>query len=132
MRNALADLLSGKPGRDWNAYFLMVDRRSDEKDALEKEVRDAKRVPDTTPSRPLENYASEYENPAYGTARVSVVNGGLVLQWSRMTIPLTHFHYDVFSAKSEYDDVDEHVAFGLDPNREVKTLTFFGERFARK
>jgi CubicO group peptidase (beta-lactamase class C family) len=132
MRNALADLLSGKPGRDWNAYFLMVDRRADEKDALEKDVRDAKRIPDTTPSRPLENYAGEYENAAYGTARVSVVNGGLVLQWSRMTIPLTHFHYDVFSAKSEYDDVDEHVTFSLDPNREVKTLTFFGERFTKK
>jgi CubicO group peptidase (beta-lactamase class C family) len=132
MRNALADLLSGKPGRDWNAYYLMVDRRADEKDLAEKQARDAKRIPGTTPSRPLESYAGDYESPAYGVAKVSLVNGGLVLQWSRMTIPLTHFHYDVFSAVSEYDDVDEQVTFGLGPEREVKTLTFFGQRFLRK
>lgn len=132
MRNSLADLLSNKPGRDWNSYYLMVDRRADEKGAAEKAARDAKRVPDTTPSRPLEDYAGEYESPAYGTAKVSVVNGGLMLQWSRMSIPLTHFHYDVFSAVSEYDDVDEQVTFALGTEREVKTLTFFGERFTRK
>lgn len=132
MRNALADLLSSKPGRDWNAYYLMVDRHSDEKDAAEKEARDAKRIADTTPSRPLESYTGDYENPAYGVAKISLVNGALMLQWSRMTIPLDHFHYDVFSAKSEYDDVDEQVTFGLDPNREVKTLTLFGERFVKK
>lgn len=132
MRNSLADLLSNKPGRDWNAYYLMIDRRSDEKSAAEKEARDAKRIPDTTPSRPLESYAGEYESAAYGIAKVSMVDGGLVLQWSRMTIPLTHFHYDVFNAVSEYDDVDEQVAFGIAPDREVKALTLFGERFTRK
>lgn len=132
MRNALADLLSSKPGRDWNAYFLMVDRHSDEKDAAETAARDAKRVPDTTPSRALESYAGEYTNEAYGVAKVSVVNGALTLQWNRMTVPLTHFHYDVFSAKSEYDDLDEQVTFGLDATHEVKTLTFFGERFVKK
>lgn len=132
MRNALADLLSGKPGRDWNAYYLMIDRRSDEKSAAEKEARDAKRIPDTTPSRALAEYAGEYESPAYGTAKVSLVEGGLVLQWSRMTIPLAHFHYDVFSAVSEYDDVDEQVTFTLAPDRTVETLTFFGERFSRR
>ena len=132
MRNSLADLLSNKPGRDWNAYYLMIDRRADEKSAAEKAVRDAKRIPDTNPSRPLENYAGEYQSPAYGIAKVSVVDGALVLQWSRMTIPLTHFHYDVFNAVSEYDDVDEQVVFGVAPDREVKTLTFFGERFTKK
>ena len=132
MRNALADLLSGKPGRDWNAYFLMVDRRSDEKSEAEKEARNAKRIPNTTPTLPLEKYAGEYESPAYGTATVAIVDGHLVLQWSRMTIPLTHFHYDVFTAVSEYDDVDEQVTFTLGEAREIQTLTFFGERFSKK
>jgi hypothetical protein len=132
MRNGLADLLSGKPGRDWNAYYLMVDRRSDEKGEAEKEARNAKRVPGTTPSRPLENYTGEYESPGYGTAKVSLVDGHLVLQWSRMTIPLTHFHYDVFNATSESDDVDEMATFALGPDREVQSLTFFGEKFTKK
>ncbi|HEV7767432.1 MAG TPA: serine hydrolase [Thermoanaerobaculia bacterium] len=132
MRNQLADLLTGKQGRDWNSYYLMVDRRADEKDDAEKIARDAKRVMETTPSQPLEKYVGEYESPAYGVAKISLVDGRLTLQWSRMTIPLTHFHYDVFSAYSEYDDVDEQVTFGLGAEREVRALTFFGERFARK
>lgn len=132
MRNALADLLSGKPGRDWNAYYLMVDRRSDEKGEAEKEARNAKRVPDTKPSRALENYVGDYESPGYGTARITLVDGHLVLQWSGMTIPLTHFHYDVFNATSDYDDVDEQVTFTLGAEHEVKTLTFFGERFVKR
>jgi CubicO group peptidase (beta-lactamase class C family) len=132
MRNAIADLLSGKPGRDWNAYYLMVDRRADEKGAAEKEARNAKRVLGTSPSRPIESYTGEYESPAYGTAKVTIVDGQLLLQWSRMSVPLTHFHYDVFSAVSEYDDVDEQVTFSLGAEGDVRTLTFFGERFTRK
>jgi CubicO group peptidase (beta-lactamase class C family) len=131
MRNALADLLSGKPSRDWNAYYLMIDRRADEKDEAEKQERLSKRVLGTTPTHPLESYAGEYVSEAYGTAKVTVVDGKLVLQWNQLTIPMTHFHYDVFSAVSEPDDVDEQVAFGLDDARKVKTLTLFGERFGK-
>ena len=50
----------------------------------------------------------------------------------QLTIPLTHFHYDVFHAVSDYDDVDELVTFGLDAERNVKSLTLFGENFGRK
>ena len=131
LRNALADMLSAKPMRDWNAYYLMVDRKSDEKEAKDREERLAKRIPNTTPSRPLDAYAGEYENPAYGTVKVTLVNGGLVLQWSRMTIPLSHFHYDTFTARSEYDDVDEEVTFALSPEHAVDGLTVFGEKFSR-
>ena len=132
LRNSLADMLSGKPQRDWNAYYLMIDRRSDEKDAKAREDRMAKRILNTTPTRPLADYAGTYENKAYGPATITAVDGALVLQWTRMTIPLTHFHYDVFNATSAYDDVDEQVTFGLDAEREVRTLMFFGERFTRK
>jgi CubicO group peptidase (beta-lactamase class C family) len=132
LRNALADMLTGKMGRDWNAYYLMVDRRADEKDAKEKAARQAKRQPNTTPSHPLVAYAGEYESRAYGTVKISLVQDGLALQWNRLTVPLAHFHYDVFTAVSELDDVDEQVAFATDPDGEVKTLTFYGETFTRR
>jgi CubicO group peptidase (beta-lactamase class C family) len=132
MRNALADLLTTKSSRDWSAYYRIVDRRSDERDADEKEVRDAKRVPNTTPTHPLEAYAGTYQNAAYGTATVTVVDGHLVLQWSRMTLPLTHFHYDIFSAVSEADDVDEQVTFTIGVKREITALTLFDEHFTKK
>lgn len=131
LRNALVDLLSGKNGRDWNPYYLMIDRKYDEKEAKEKEERFAKRIAGTTPTLPLAAYAGEYENAAYGTARISEVDGQLVFQWNRLTIPLAHFQFDTFTAESSYDDVDEQVVFGFDGERKVKTLTIFGEQFSR-
>ena len=132
MRNGLADLLTNKNGRDWNPYYLMIERKVNDKEARELAERNAKRVAGTTPTHPLARYAGEYTNGAYGKALVSIVDDKLVLQWNRMTVPLTHFHYDVLNALSEYDEVDEQVTFGLDPTKEVKTLTLFGETFERK
>ena len=131
LRNSLADLLSGKPQRDWNAYYLMIDRRADEKDAKDREERMAKRVPNTTPTRALADYAGTYENTAYGPATITLVDGALVLQWNRLTIPLQHFHYDVFIAYSQRDDVDEEVVFDLGETREVEGFSLFGEKFAK-
>lgn len=131
VRNALLDLLSGKPGRDWNAYYLMVDRKADEKEDRERMERKARAIKGTQPSRPLEAFAGEYHNHPYGTARVTKVNGGLVLQWSRMTLPLEHLQYDVFSAWSEWDGVDENVVFALGEDGTINTLTIFGQTFRR-
>jgi CubicO group peptidase (beta-lactamase class C family) len=131
LRNSLADMLTGKPSRDWNAYYLMIDRKFDEKAEKDKQERKAKRKTGTQPSRPVEAYAGTYQNGAYGTAKISNVNGGLVLQWQRLTVPLTHFHYDVFSAESEYDDLDEEIVFSMAADGEVDGMTFYGEKFSR-
>ncbi len=132
MRNALADMLSGKPGRDWNAYYLMVDRKADEKEAYERQERRAKAPKGTQPSKPLESFAGEYTNDVYGTAKITIVNGAPVFQWNRMTIPLEHLHHDVFTAYSEWDGVDENVVFAHGQEGTIETLTVFGERFERR
>jgi CubicO group peptidase (beta-lactamase class C family) len=131
LRNTLADMLTGKPLRDWNAYYLMIDRKLDEKDAKDKAAHKATRKPDTHPSRELAAYAGTYTNKAYGDVKISLVRDGLVLQWNRLMVPLTHFHYDIFNAESEYDELDEDVAFALGADGEVATLTLFGESFRR-
>ncbi len=132
LRNSLADILSGKPPRDWNAYYLMIERKADEKEEKEKTDRKARRVANAPPSRPLDAYAGVYEGAAYGPAKVSLVNGNLVLEWSRMTVPLAHFQFDVFSAESEYHEIDEQVVFGVGATGSVDSLTLFGEKFVRK
>jgi CubicO group peptidase (beta-lactamase class C family) len=132
IRNSLLDLLLHKPAaRDWNAYYLALEAKSDEKDETKKREREAKRRPDTNPSRELPAYAGTYTNAAYGPATISVDNGGLVLHWMRLTLPLTHDQYDTFDAHSDPDDVDEQLTFRLGPDGEVKTLTLFGEEFGR-
>lgn len=132
LRNTLADALTGKMSRDWNAYYLMLDARATEKAKKAKEERLAKRRSGTTPSHPLADYAGTYASSAYGTATVTLVNGQLVLQWNQMTVPLTHWHYDVFLAESSIDDLDELVTFAGDGEGLVKTLTFFGQTFSRR
>lgn len=131
LRNAFADMLTGKPTRDWNAIYLASERKEDEKTAKDREERLAKRTPNTTPTLALDAYAGEYKNDAYGTATINVVNDKLVLQWSRMSIPLDHFQYDAFTAYSEIDSVDEPVVFGLSEDHQVKSMTVFGETFVR-
>lgn len=132
LRNMLADALTGKSGRDWNAYYLMLDARATEKEKKEKEERLGKRRTGTTPSHPLADYAGTYQSPAYGAVTVTLVNGQLVLQWSRITVPLTHWHYDVFAAESAIDDLDEMITFATGGDGVVKTLTMFDQTFKRQ
>lgn len=132
MRHAIADILrDGKPSRDWSAYYLAFDKKTEEKSRKDKEERMSRRVTDTTPTRPLAEYAGTYSNPAYGALQVSIANGQLMLQWQRLNVPLVHFQYDSFHAESPDDGLDEPATFSLDAERKVNSLTFFGERFSR-
>lgn len=132
LRNGLIDMLAGKQPRDWNAYYMMVDARANDHERKEKEDRLAKRHPETRPSHPLADYTGTYDSRAYGMVQVTLVNDQLVLQWNRMTVPLAHWHYDVFAAVSEVDELDEQVTFGVDEDGKVTTLTFYRETFTRK
>jgi CubicO group peptidase (beta-lactamase class C family) len=131
LRNALADMLTQKPSRDWNAYYLMIDRKADEQAERARTERRAQRKPDTQPSRPLESFTGTYESDSHGTAKISLVNGALLLQWQHVTAPLEHFHYDVFTAASPYDDFEEEVAFETGKDGEVNKLTLYGRPFRR-
>jgi CubicO group peptidase (beta-lactamase class C family) len=131
IKNSISDLLLGRPGRDWNSYYLDAEKTTDTKDDAAKAEREAKRVRDTKPSRELAAYAGTYTNPAYGAATITVENEALVLRWNRVTVPLRHFDFDTFRAESERDDLDEEVSFHLAGNGDVKTMTFFGEQFEK-
>ena len=84
------------------------------------------------PSHDLASYAGTYHDDAYGDATVTLENGGLVLRWNRITVPLAHYHFDTFSAVSEADDVDEQVQFQLGADGNVKSMNVFGEDFVKK
>ena len=131
LRSALADMvIGGKSARDWNAYYLAVDRKADTETEKEKQDRLARRLADTTPTRPLADYAGEYTNEAYGPVMVTVAGDALQLRWNRLAAPLKHYQYDVFDTVAE--DFEETVTFSLDDERKVKTLTLFGQRFERR
>ncbi len=133
IRNAVFDMmLNGKPSRDWSTYYLTLDREAEEKAAKDKAERLAKRVPNTTPTRPLAEYAGTYTNEAYGPVTITLADDALALQWSRIHAPLTHYHYDVFDAAEEEHALEETVTFQLDEEKKVVGLTLFGETFTKQ
>jgi CubicO group peptidase (beta-lactamase class C family) len=132
IHRAIADLLLGKPSRDWSSYYLALDKKLDDRDEQKKKNREAKIRHDTKPSRELAAYAGTYENPGFGPITITLENGALVLRWNRLVVPLKHEQFDSFGAVSEPDDVDERVQFQLGTDGEVKTLTIFSEEFAKK
>jgi len=133
LRNTLIDsLLHATPSRDWNAVYLDVEKKAEERADQLKKDRQAKRLPNTKPSRELTAYAGTYHDPAYGDAIVALENDQLVLRWSRVVIPLAHYNYDTFLAVSDPDDIDETVQFALAPDGSVRAMTVFGEEFTKK
>ncbi len=124
LRAALLDRLLGRETRDWNRYYLEIEKKH-----AEPKKREWRR--DTHPSRELAAYSGTYEHPGYGRATISVENDALVLRWLRHTIPLVHEQYDTFNAVSEPEEIDEDVQFALGTNGEVNTLTMFGQVFVR-
>ena len=58
---------------------------------------EASPVKGPSPSLALERYAGEYADSAFGTMKVALENGKLVLRYGpQFTGDLTHWHYDTF------------------------------------
>ncbi len=58
-------------------------------------------VPNTKPSHPLEDFAGDYEHPAYGIVKVVLKDGGLRLNFHKFDFPLSHAHYDRFDTPDD-------------------------------
>jgi CubicO group peptidase (beta-lactamase class C family) len=119
--NTLVDLLLGLPKKDWNAYLKGEVQKQDATAQERQRKRDEDRQYSTHPSRELGAYVGTYEEPAYGTAEVSLENGTLVLHWSTFTLPLRHFHFDTFVAESALLN-NPRVTFKLGTDGEVATM----------
>jgi CubicO group peptidase (beta-lactamase class C family) len=132
IRNEILDLYLTGADRNWNAHYQGVVDRSDARAEKRKLEREAKRHRDTKPSRELAAYAGTYESPAYGPITVAVENDALTMKWYRLTLPMTHYHFDTFHAVNEDEEIDERITFALDDSGEVKSFELFGETFRKK
>jgi CubicO group peptidase (beta-lactamase class C family) len=129
--NTLLDLILDLPFKDWNAYYLKIQREEEAlKKAGPKEFR-AKQHKGTKPSRPLEAYTGTYEDPAYGKAQISLENGSLVWKWSTFKLPLEHFHYDTFIANNDVFNNAPFV-FSLDFAGDVTTMRALERTFRKR
>jgi CubicO group peptidase (beta-lactamase class C family) len=71
-------------------------QRFDQQAAERVRRREATRTPDTTPSRPLVNFAGTYEHPAYGKVTIALRDGRLIMSRAQQVGALEHWNYDVF------------------------------------
>ncbi len=121
LSNNLVDLLMDLPKKDWNAYVTDQVRKQEAAARARFQERLASRKPDTKPSRDLSAYADTYEEPAYGTATISLENGSLVWKWSTFADELEHFQDDTFTIQNPLLG-NPRVTFTLGPDREVATM----------
>ena len=122
-RNVIDRLLGLEP-IDWVARTKTQLQEAEARRNKQREERAAERKPNTTPSHPLAAYAGAYEHPGYGRLTVAVNGDALVVSFDGFSMPLKHFHYDMF----EIDDplnlvpVSGRVAFLMDKKGDVERL----------
>ncbi len=82
------------------------------------------RVADTHPSHLcLQDYAGNYEHPAYGIFSVVFENDRLLAHYYDQTFPLDHHHYDVFTFAFSHRQEKVPVSFMGDRSGRINQLT---------
>ena len=129
IRNSLLDILLGLPKRNWPADFKRLNA------AVKKEARETKakeaRHTRTRPTRALDAYVGEYEDPAYGKLTVSMPDGALRMEYGEAKYNLKHFHFDTFTGKHDQPEFWEaiKVMFTIGADGEVASIKTLSPEF---
>ncbi|HVT05397.1 MAG TPA: serine hydrolase [Thermoanaerobaculia bacterium] len=129
LRNTILDEVLKNHSRDWIAYYLEFERKSDASDE-KKKIDLAAIQPKTTPAD-FTLYVGTYNHPAYGDATISLDSGSLVLHWQQLKTPLLAQGPDSFHATEDEVDVDEDVLFERTAAG-ITSMTIFDQKFTRK
>lgn len=130
LSNQLVDMLLDAPAKDWNDHYRKIFEAEEFAAKVQKAQIERNRKRGTTPSLALETYEGTYEEPAYGTAKVHLEKGELVLEWSSFRCKLEHFQNDVFRALDEHlgrTPIEFHIH-----DKQVAAMTAIGMKFTRK
>jgi len=93
--------LLGMDQTPWSDRLLAI-RLKGKKAATEMRTTvGADRVANTNPSHPLEDFAGEYEDPAYGIMKIGSTKTGLTFDYHTIKLPLEHYHYDRFDTPDD-------------------------------
>jgi CubicO group peptidase (beta-lactamase class C family) len=96
LANGIADLALGLEPIDWSQRFEKMLKAGDQSEPKEP------RAEGTRPAHKLEKYAAEYIHPAYGTLKVEIKDGRLLVETHGFSSPLEHWHFETFRvAESE-------------------------------
>lgn len=125
----IADKLLDLPDVGWSARFrkIAADLKVEEEASKKWQLQ---RAPGTHPSRELSAYVGRFENPAYGSAEISLDDGKLVFQYHSAST-LEYFQYDTFIVELPILG-KTRVTFSLNQDGDVEKFTMLGICFQRK
>jgi len=108
------DRLLALPAVDWNARVLARAKAGEAAADKAKNKMDLDRKKGTKPAHTLDEYAGEYEHPAYGTLTVSKdAAGNLKAGLHGISMKLDHWHYETFRASGEDPALEDLKLFFL-------------------
>jgi CubicO group peptidase (beta-lactamase class C family) len=120
----------------WSERMLDIRLKAKEAGKAARARAGGERVSGTKPSHPLDDYTGEFEHPAYGVLAISKQGEGLLFDFHKVKLPLTHFHYDRFDTADDEEEGKWSVNFSTSPQGEVdKALVSLDEAevsFARR
>jgi CubicO group peptidase (beta-lactamase class C family) len=121
----VADRLMGLDQVPWNARYQEMRDKSRAQAEKRKSEGDKDRKMGTHPSHPLEDYAGEYEHPAYGPLTVQKDGDSLRMTRNGMTFTVAHYHFDVFDIETEAIGMKLafKASFGLDLKGSVASVS---------
>ena len=103
----------------WSERMLAIRLKGKEAGKQARARAGAGRVEGTKPSHPLDDYAGEFEHPAYGVVTVARKDDGLLFDFHKIKLPLAHFHYDRFDTPDDEQDGQWSLNFGTNPQGEI-------------
>ena len=107
--------LLGLDHTPWGVRMLDIVSKAKQADQEARAKSGGNKVPNTSPSHALVDYAGVYEHPAYGVLNIRLVDEQLHYVFREAALPLSHFHYDRFDTPNDEIHGQWSVNFSTNP-----------------
>jgi CubicO group peptidase (beta-lactamase class C family) len=111
--------LLGMDQTPWSERLLEIRLKGKKAGTEARSKAGADRVPNTKPSHALPDYAGDFENPAYGIMKVGLKDGALQMDFHKIRLPLSHFHYDRFETPDDETYGRTAINFQTNPQGDI-------------
>lgn len=112
-------LMGLTPLTPWSERILEVRLKGKKAGTEAREKAGGEQVKDSHPAHALEDYTGEFVHPAYGVLKIEKAEQGLVFDFHKIHLPLSHFHYERFDTPDDEQDGKWSVNFITSPQGEV-------------
>jgi CubicO group peptidase (beta-lactamase class C family) len=111
--------LLGMSETPWSERQLKVRLKGKEAGKQARSKAGGEQVAGTRPAHPLDDYTGEFEHAAYGVVTIAREGEGLLFDFHKIRLPLSHFHYERFDTPDDEQDGKWSVNFSTNPQGEV-------------